>query len=405
MHDLILFGATSFVGQITTQYLLDQYKHDKTLSWAIAGRSKQKLESLKAKDIPIIVADADSESDLRKLCEQTKVVISTVGPYDLYGSKLVKVCAETGTDYVDLTGESPWIKTMIEQHHETARKSGARIIHGCGFDSIPSDMGVWLIQQYLKKNFGEHADNIQMRVKSIKGGISGGTIASLINFFEKSQHHKELFKQLSNPYLLCPPKTQRQKNQHPINHASFDPISNSWIAPFFMASTNEAVVLRSNALNHYSPHFVYQEAMSLGKGPKGALTSHAISGAIKAFLFSMSLSPSRNTLKKWVLPKPGEGPSHKAQEEGHFDLQFWAKTPSGKIAQAEVKGNRDPGYGATARILAESAICLAQQIPKSEKAGGILTPASVFDERLIHRLNKNAGMSFKRREKGSSLSF
>ncbi|MES2503730.1 MAG: saccharopine dehydrogenase NADP-binding domain-containing protein [Myxococcota bacterium] len=397
-YDLVLFGASSFVGQITARYLAQHYGSGSNLTWAIAGRSQQKLAELKSSfglkgsALPIIVADANSEGELVAMCKQARVVISTVGPYDLYGSKLVDACAKTGTDYVDLTGENLWVKSMIDQHEKAAQKSGARIIHGCGFDSIPSDMGVWFLQQHLKNTFGETANHIQMHVRAMKGGFSGGTVASLSNLFEKASSDKKLLRKLSDPYLLCPPNTPRQAGQKPISSASFDKKTQSWIAPFFMSPTNEGVVLRSNMFNHYADDFVYQEAMSFGNKTKSSPMAYLVSGSLKTFLGAMALKPTRTALK-WVLPKPGEGPSKKSQEAGYFDLRFFAETRTGRVLNAQVKGIRDPGYGATARMLAEAAICLTQ-MPKSDNTGGIWTPASIFDQRLIDRLTQNAGMTF-----------
>ena len=251
--DVIVFGASSFVGQILVQYLWNRHGLNGEVKWAIAGRDSDKLKALKSKlgeqaqALPTLIGNASNESDLNALCAKTKVIVSTVGPYALYGSSLVKVCAETGTDYCDLTGEVQWIARMIEAHEATARQSGARIVHCCGFDSIPSDLGVLFLQESAKTQYGEPCQQIRMRVRKLKGEFSGGTVASMINVTREVAADRSLAKKLANPYLISP--TRLAARQPNVSFAEFDPVAKSWLAPFVMAGINTRVVHRSNAFD------------------------------------------------------------------------------------------------------------------------------------------------------------
>lgn len=402
--DLVVFGATSFVGRILCRYLLDTRSVDQPpLRWAIAARSASRLEELKrelgegAESLPVLVADAADETALRALVARTGVVISTVGPYALYGEPLVKVCAETGTDYCDLTGEVQWIRRMIERHEAAAKASGARIVHCCGFDSIPSDLGVFFLQQESRRRFGRAASRIKMRVRAMKGGFSGGTAASLLNVAREVRANPALRKELANPYSLClnTPATGsvRQPN---VSGARYDADFNLWVAPFVMAGINTRIVHRSNALSGqaYTRDFRYDEAVAVGRGFKGRLAATATAVGLGAFMVAAALGPTRTALERFVLPKPGEGPSPEAQRRGFFDLRFMGRTDDGRVLRIKVTGDRDPGYGSTAKMLGEAARCLAFDIPRSEIAGGCWTPAVVFGERLISRLQQRAGLSF-----------
>ncbi|PID44882.1 MAG: saccharopine dehydrogenase [Proteobacteria bacterium] len=401
-YDIIVFGATSFVGQILADHLQKQANENPDLTWAIAGRSETRLNDVKkalglnAANLPIIVADASDEKALRSMCEQTRVVVSTVGPYALYGSELVRVCAETGTDYCDLTGEAQWIKKMISQHEATAKASGARIVNCCGFDSIPSDLGVFYLQQNAKEKFSTTCNRVTMRVKAAKGSFSGGTVASIVNAVKDAMNDPSVRKILGNPYSICPeghPYKTRQFNQ---KSAVLDKDFNAWTAPFVMAAINTKVVFRSNALleSEYGEDFTYDEAMLTGRGVKGRMTAMSISAFLGAFVAATVVKPSRWLLEKYVLPKPGEGPTAKEQEAGYYDLRFVGKTASGEEIRTKVTGDRDPGYGSTSKMLGQAAICLAKDIPKAEKSGGFWTPSSVFGQKLIERLETHAGVGF-----------
>ncbi|WGS54139.1 saccharopine dehydrogenase NADP-binding domain-containing protein [Paraburkholderia sp. D15] len=408
-YDLVVFGATSFVGQILTRYLVEYLSaHTETMRWALAGRSESKLTSLKrslgpaGQNVPVIVADAENESQLRSMCEQTRVVVSTVGPYALYGEPLIKVCAETGTDYCDLTGETPWIKRMIEKYEPTARQSGARIVHCCGFDSVPSDMGVYFLQQHARNEWGVPATRIKMRVKTLKGGVSGGTVASMINIVKEAAADAALRKSLANPYALCPPDHGFTARQHAVKAARFDPDFSGWIAPFVMAAVNERVVHRSNALaaNAYGGQFLYDEAMLTGSGFRGRVNAVTVVAGLGAFMLGIVIGPVRAAMERFLLPKPSEGPSPEAQLAGRYDLRFFGKADDGRTLRVKVTGDRDPGYGSTGKILGQAAVSLAldhvRDGMKVGRAGGFWTPATLFDDRFIARLVQHAGMRFER---------
>lgn len=392
--DIVIFGATSFVGQIMLEYLA-QYTAEnevESINWAIAGRNEAKLLAVKAQNnlshIPHFVADANDESALNTICAQTKVVISTVGPYALYGETLIKVCAESGTDYCDLTGEPQWIKAMLDKYETTAKASGARIVNSAGFDSIPSDLGVYALQQHAIVTTGKPASQIKMRVRKIKGGASGGTIASMLNVVEEASSNPALRKLLVNPYVLCPaghPYKQFQKNH---KKAQFEEDTQMWIMPFIMAAINERIVHRTNALlgNQYGEDFLYDEAMSAKKG----LQAWGMTLGLGAFMVGASITPIRNLLAKHVLPKPGEGPSKEEQLNGMFDMRFYATLDNGEKAVVQVTGDRDPGYGSTAKMLTHAALCLAKDVPTIP--GGFWTPAAALNVALTTRLGQHAGV-------------
>jgi short subunit dehydrogenase-like uncharacterized protein len=406
-HDLVVFGATSFVGQILTRYLAEHLPGQaRTLRWAIAGRSASKLHELKrtlgaaGQALPIIVADAANEAQLTAMCAQTRVVVSTVGPYALYGEPLVKVCAESGTDYCDLTGETQWIKRMLDRHEASARQSGARIVHCCGFDSVPSDMGVYFLQQQAMRQWGVAATHVKMRVKTLKGGASGGTVASLINLVQEAMADPALRKELTNPYSLCPPGHGFTARQHYVKGAEFDADFNAWAAPFVMAAINERVVHRSNALSGkaYGAQFTYDEGMLTGAGLKGRLAATTFVAGLGVFMAGVAIKPTRMLLERFVLPKPGEGPSPEAQLAGRYDLRFFGRTDQGHTLRVKVTGDRDPGYGSTGKMLGQAAISLVldhvQDGVKVGRGGGFWTPATMFDERFMDRLIRHAGLRF-----------
>ncbi|MEO0395618.1 MAG: saccharopine dehydrogenase NADP-binding domain-containing protein [Cyanobacteria bacterium P01_A01_bin.137] len=397
-YDLVVFGATGFVGRILCQYLLKQVGLNGSVKWAIAGRSQAKLNALiselGASSLPQIIADVSDEASLRNLCDQTQVIISTVGPYALYGEPLVKVCAETGTDYCDLTGEPQWIRRMIQRYSATAERSGARIVHSCGFDSIPSDLGVYYLQQQAKERFGEGCDRIKMRVKAAQGGVSGGTAASGINLVQEVSVDPVLRQELDDPYSLCP----SQSLDHPptLIPVQYDPDFQGWVSPFVMAAINTRIVLRSNALLEYAygKQFQYEEAILTGPNATGWLVAQGLNVGLSGMAAAMAFSPTRWLLENTIIPKSGEGPSQTAQEQGFYDLRFWGTTAKGQTIQVKVTGDRDPGYGSTARILGQAGLCLAADFPPSVKSGGFWTPASMFGEVLIERLEKAAGLTF-----------
>ncbi len=398
-YDIIIFGATSFVGQILTGYMFELYGAKGEIKWAIAGRSENKLNEVKAKyqaqEINHILCDAASEPQLEAMVQKTRVVVSTVGPYDLYGEPLIKVCVANGVDYCDLTGETPWYKRMVDKYESTAKKTGARIVHCSGFDSVPSDLGVWYTQQQAQQTFGKMCTQIKMRVAKLKGGASGGTVASMINIAKQAAKDSALRKELQNHYSICPDGHGFKTRQLNVNGAVFDDDFDTWLGPFVMATVNTRVVHRSNALlnNAYGDNFKYDEAMVMGKGSKGKSRGRNMGWGLGIFMLLTVIPPTRWLLERFVLPKPGEGPTPKEQLEGMFDLRFLGKTEDGKVIKTRVTGDRDPGYGSTAKMLGQAAVCLSQ-IKKESKAGGFWTPATIYGDDLIERLIKHSGLTF-----------
>jgi short subunit dehydrogenase-like uncharacterized protein len=401
-YDLVVFGATSFVGKILCRYLWEEFGAQGELKWCAAGRSIAKLEALRnsigvsAAGLPLIVADAADEAALRKLCASTRVVVSTVGPYALYGEPLIRVCADIGTDYCDLTGEVQWIRRMLLRYEAAARQSGARIVNCCGFDSIPSDLGVHFLQREAMQRLGAPCTRVKMRVKAMRGGLSGGTAASMMNLVKEAGADPALRKELADPYSISPPGRGSRVRQPEVTSAQFDPDFNGWVAPFVMSGINTRIVQRSNALSEgaYGAGFAYDEAVLTGRGLKGRLAGTATSIGILGFMLAAAMAPTRVILQKFMLPKPGEGPSPEAQRNGLFDLRFLGTTADGRRLRARVTGDRDPGYGSTGKMLGQAAACLALDIDKAAKPGGFWTPAAIFGDRLIERLTMRAGLNF-----------
>lgn len=402
-YGIVLYGATSFVGQLVAAYLqkfLAEGSADNAVSWAIAGRNQQKLEQVKEQvgntELPIIIADSDDADSLNKMAAQAQVIISTVGPYLKYGEPLIKACAENGTDYVDLTGEALFIKNMLDKYQQTAKESGARIVNSCGFDSLPSDLGVLFTQNCAQKEHGEYCETINMRVKAAKGGLSGGTVSSMATIFEELGKDKSLRKQLANPYLLNDDDNRPNVRQENVNLPQWDAENERWVAPFIMASINTRIVHRSNQLRdyQYGRDFKYDEAIWLPAGLKGRLMSYGMTAGIAGFAASMMFKPSRDLLNEHVLPKSGDGPSKSEQENGYFDIRFFGHTNNNQEVLTKVTGDKDPGYGSTCQMLAQSALCLLQDISKQEVEGGFWTPAAAMGEALIERLQDHAGIEF-----------
>lgn len=399
-YDVILVGATGYVGALIADYLAKAYG-DNELRWAMAGRSATKLDALKATlgdrgaRVATIVVDTADTKALDALVAKTKVVLTTVGPYAKYGSGLVDACARAGTDYVDLAGEAPWIQRMIDEYQAVAEASGARIVPCCGFDSIPSDLGVLFLHDEVKRRTGESPAAIKMRVKSMRGGASGGTIASMMNMVEEAMRDPAVRSALANPYALNPKNERSGPRQPGFMPVAYDGDAKSWTAPFIMAAINTRVVHRSNAIMNYAygRDFKYDEAMLTGGGIIGAPVALAVAGGLGAFGLAAAFGPARALLNRYVLPKPGDGPTAEQRETGGYDLLFIAVAKNGRTYRARVTGDRDPGYGSTAKMIAEAAICLGET-SQTEVAGGLWTPASSMGQRLIPRLIKNAGITF-----------
>jgi short subunit dehydrogenase-like uncharacterized protein len=398
--DVIVYGATGFTGTLVAEYLLRQYGVDGNLKWSIAGRSASKLESVraslgeKAAHLEITVVDSGDESALAALASRTRVVLTTVGPYALYGSNLVAACVEAGTDYCDLAGEVQWIRKMIDTHHVRARETGARIVHCCGFDSIPMDMGVWFLQDTAMRCHGHYCDDIALYVKATKGTASGGTIASMMNIIKEAKADRSIARIMANPYALNPEGEREGPDGRDQQKVIFDADAGFWTGPFVMAAVNTRVVRRSNALAgyRYGRNFRYREATITGRGFSGWFKGTVMTLALGALVLGISMGPTRKLLKKFVLPKPGEGPDRDLQKTGFFNLMQIGKLPDGTVLRSRITGDQDPGYGSTSKMLSESAVCLAKD--DLNTAGGIWTPASAMGGQLLARLRDNAGLKF-----------
>lgn len=379
---VVVYGATGYTGKLVAEYLNRQYGADGDVSWAMAGRSIDKLEAVRkdlgiSAKVPLIVTDASDPASVRAMVERAAVVITTVGPYQLYGSDLVAACAEAGTDYVDLCGEPNWMEEMINAHGDAAKASGARIVFSCGFDSIPFDLGVFFLQEEAQKLFGEPLSRVRGRVRSMQGVWSGGTLASFRATMAAAAKNPELVASLMNPFALTPGFTgvEQPNGMKPM----YDEVMESWVAPFMMATINTKNIHRSNLLlNHsYGADFAYDEMFMTGPGEQGEAMANAV---------AEDKSMSTDTTQ------PGEGPTREQREAGFYDLLFVGHAADGKSLRVSVTGDMDPGYGSTSKMIAESAVCLLKNPEAS--AGGILTPAPAMGSLLIDRLKRNAGLTF-----------
>ncbi|MES2917250.1 MAG: saccharopine dehydrogenase NADP-binding domain-containing protein [Pseudomonadota bacterium] len=396
--DVVVYGAASFVGKILTRHLQQRHGENGALRWAIAGRNAAKLEEVKRElglvSLPVLLADAADAAALREMVAQTRVVVSTVGPYALYGDALVAACAELGTDYCDLTGEVPWMQRMISAHAATAQRSGARIVHTCGFDSIPSDMGVWHLQREAQQRFAQPCVQVRGGMKAASGGLSGGTVASLLNVLREAEADPSVRALLKNPYSLSP--VPGNVRQHEVMGPEFDAALGQWRTPFIMAGINSRVVLRSHALagQPWGADFRYDESMLAGKGLKGRATAYGVALATGGLFVLLANARTRPLTARLLLPAPGNGPSPKAQENGFFDFRFHGYTRDQRTLQVKVTGDRDPGYGSTGKMLGEAAVCLAQDISAEQVPGGFWTPSTALGEALLTRLQAHAGLRF-----------
>jgi len=398
-YDIIVWGASGFTGRLVVEYLVERYGSDKSLKWAMAGRNESKLKEvrrlLNAESIPILNADSNDRSSLDELTKKAKVICTTVGPYAKYGSDLVAACVENGIHYCDLSGEVQWIRRMIDKHHESAKTNKTKIVHCCGFDSIPSDMGVYFLQKESKQRLGEYAEQITFYVKAMSGTFSGGTVASLQNVFTEAEKDKSVLEILQDPYGLNPDGEREGQDTLDITKAEYDPDVGAWVAPFVMAGINTRVVRRSHALAGcpYGKDFRYEEVVLAGKGWKGKLKAQG-----GALTMAMAQAMKPGTIMKKIgdrfLPKPGEGPSKKQREAGFFNIMLLGKLRDGKEIKVKVTGDRDPGYGSTSKMLAETAICLASDEKHLPRTYGVLTPSIAMSLTLLNRLSENAGLSF-----------
>ncbi|MDV3455596.1 saccharopine dehydrogenase NADP-binding domain-containing protein [Sphingomonas sp. HF-S4] len=378
--DIIVYGATGFTGRLVAEYLAAQYPQ---IKWAMAGRSLTKLEQVcnaigAAPDTALVTANADDPAALKALTARAHVVITTVGPYTLYGEPLLAACVETGTAYVDLCGEPNFMHAMIAKYQDAAKASGARIVFSCGFDSIPFDLGVWTVQQEAIRRFGKPAPRVKGRVRSMKGTFSGGTFASGKATAMAAAKDPAVLKALLDPFALTPgfEGPSQPKGVLP----EYDEAVGGWVAPFMMAVINTKNVHRTNFLagHPYGEDFRYDEMMvAPGLGDIGKAAAEAIAKI--------------NPMQSDKGPAPGEGPSKEERETGHYDIAFIAEMPGGERITASVKGDRDPGYGSTSKMISEAALCLLRDV---RGEGGIWTPGALMAEPLKTRLQERAGLTF-----------
>lgn len=395
--DVIVYGATGFTGRLVAEHLAKHYDTPEGPKWALAGRNEVKLKAIAIEigqpDLPIIEADAKDANALEALAHRARVVITTVGPYQLYGEGLLAACVRAGTDYVDLCGEPNWMAAMIAKYGAAAKESGARIVFSCGFDSIPFDCGVWYLQHEARERFGQPAQRVRGRVRKMKGGFSGGTLASMLATFDAIKREPKLVRMMANAYALSPedlPQTQPAGDQ--VQHDD----GVGWSAPFVMAGINTKNVHRTNALMNYpyGRDFQYDEMQWFGEGDAGRKRARAADSQSKTQNALLSFPPTRALLRRFALPKPGEGPSFEERENGEYEVLFVGTTADGAELRTVVHGRKDPGYGSTSKMITEAALALADT-PRSTTPGGVWTPAAAMGGALIERLRDNAGLTFR----------
>lgn len=381
-YDVVVFGASGYTGRLVAEYLNNEYP-DADFTWAMAGRSIDKLSAVRAEmgipeSIPLIAVDSDDAQSLEAMGRSTRVVITTVGPYQLYGEELVKQCAIHGSDYVDLSGEPAWMHHTIEAYHDMAKDSGARIVHSCGFDSIPFDLGVFHLQAHAKSVTGSSVSRVKGRVRAMNGSFSGGTIASLRATMAAASKDPGIITTLLNPFALTQGFTG--PTQPNGDQPCYDDELQSWSAPFIMATINSKNVHRSNFLmgHPYGEDFAYDEMLLTGDGDQGKAAAEFVA--------------QDNSLAESPL-QPGEGPSKEEREAGNYEALFVAQGASGELLMTSVAGDRDPGYGSTSKMLAEAALCLLKNPDMG--TGGVQTPAAAMGQALIDRLQVHAGLTFK----------
>ncbi len=396
-HDIVLYGATGFVGRQTVAYVASHAGVKAAgLRWALAGRNRSKLEQIQrevggaAMQAGIVVAASGDAKALDELAAGTSVVLSTAGPFGLYGSELVAACVRHGTHYVDITGETPWVRELIERHHLRAAENGARIIPFCGFDSVPSDIGAWMMNQAMQQRHGVPCASVKAAF-SMRGGLNGGTFASVVNILGGPGARSFADPFLLNPAGVRPPDSSAHADPAlPRHDADFK----AWLAPFFMAPINTRVVRRSAALLGYGGAFTYQEYLRVGSGILGGAGAASLSAGMGLGQAAMAFSPVRR-LAGTVAPKPGEGPSEAAMNAGWFRCELVARTAAGNLLRGRVAGQGDPGNRATTKMVCEAALALAldfDQLPGDARFGGVLTPASGLGDVLVKRL-RAAGLT------------
>jgi short subunit dehydrogenase-like uncharacterized protein len=398
--DIQLFGATSFVGRLTAQYLARAAPADVRIG--LAGRSRERLEAVRgelgaaAADWPLTVADSGDAAAMGELARSATMVVSTVGPYRQYGFPLVEACAATRTHYADLTGEVLFMRETIDRYDAAARESGARIVHSCGFDSIPSDLGVLLLHEAAVADGAGELEDTTMLVRRLRGGFSGGTLASMKDGVDEARRSGQARKLMGDPYALSPDRAAEPDlgDEGDLRGVEHDEALGTWLGPFVMAQINTRVVRRSNALQDwtYGRRMRYREVMGFGSDLTAPVKAASVAAGIGALAGGLSFGPTRAVLDR-VLPSPGDGPGEKARENGSFDIETHTRTSSGARYVAHVAAKGDPGYAATAVMLGESALCLARDGDALPARAGILTPATAMGGVLVERL-RAAGQTF-----------
>jgi len=380
--DIIIFGATGFTGKLVCEYLKKHYGTSGDVRWGIAGRNAEKLQAVVEEfgldDIPVVVADVEDKASLDAMANRCNLVLNTAGPYTLYGSTVVESCARLGTDHIDLNGEPLWMHEVLTKYEEAARKSGARIVFSCGFDSIPSDLGVQFLQEQAQAKFGRPLSRVKCRAKGLVGEASGGSVASFGATMEVMKAKPEMFAVFGNAFALTP---GFEGPQQPAGDKKiFEEELNGSSGPFAMAAINSKNVHRSNLmLGHpYGKDFVYDEMAILNNDSDDQAED-------VNFKFDMNL-------------KPGDGPTREAREAGYYELWFIGSNDEGDSLTAIVTGDEDAGYGSTSKIISEAAVFLSKK-PKDEakdeaKDGGILTPASDIGAGIRKKLVENVGLTF-----------
>lgn len=397
--DLVVHGATGFTGRLVCEYLQQRYGCGGEVAWGMAGRNRSKLQALRdaigaAPSLPLLLADAADPQALRKMAQASRLVISTVGPYQLSGEPLLKACIDAGTDYLDLCGEPAWMAAMIRRHHEAAVASGARIVFSCGFDSVPFDLGVLFLQHAAMQQHGQPLRQVHGRVLVMKGGLSGGTAASLVATLTALSGNAQATRDMLDPFSLTPGFSGPP--QPGGRGALWDEFSQSWSAPFVMAPINTKNVHRSNYLlgHAYGREFLYDERMACGGGHAGARRARAMALGNRVQDLLLGFGPTRTVISRLVLPKPGDGPSARQRDRGHYRLLFSGVGVDGRVMSAQVVGERDPGYGSTSRIIAECALGLLHDVDRNSTHGGIWTPGAALGMAVIPRLAERAGLRF-----------
>lgn len=399
-HDVVVYGATGFVGRLTAAYLAEHGPENARV--ALAGRSRERLEEVRnrlggrALSWPLLVADSADRAALDDIAASTRAVATTVGPYAKHGLPLVTACAEAGTHYADLTGEVLFIRNVIERCDAAAKQTGARIVHSCGFDSIPSDLAVQVLHDRVRADGEGELEDTTFVLTAMKGGVSGGTLASLKGQIDELRRDPQKRKAVADPYSLSPVRDKEPDVDDPpdIHGPLRDDELGGWMAPFVMASFNTRIVRRTNALQDwsYGRRFRYRELMLAGRGPLGAAKAAAIVGGLGVAVGGMALPPTRALLDR-VLPSPGEGPSEKTRAKGFFEIDVHTRTSTGARYVVHVAAKGDPGYAATAVMLGESALSLALDGDRLPAAAGVLTPATAMNGALTERL-RGAGFRF-----------